>query len=127
MTTLARSRLATCACTGAGYKGVSEIMGPSHSSQAHSDMTASASDRRLTEIRDWLIAAVAERTRLPRSEIRSDEPIYRYGIDSLERVNLAYQLERWIGFEVSESTLAELETIDEVAAHLIRTESAGKR
>ncbi|MFL6623065.1 MAG: acyl carrier protein [Sulfurifustis sp.] len=90
-------------------------------------MTASASDRRLTEIRDWLIAAVAERTRLPRSEIRSDEPIYRYGIDSLERVNLAYQLERWIGFEVSESTLAELETIDEVAAHLIRTESAGKR
>lgn len=90
-------------------------------------MTTSALDRRLTEIRDWLIAAVAERTRLSRAEIQVDEPIYRYGIDSLERVNITYQLERWIGFEVDESTLAELETIGEVAAHLARIESAGKR
>jgi acyl carrier protein len=81
----------------------------------------------LSEIRDWLIAAVAERTRLRRAEIRVDEPIYRYGIDSLERVNIAYQMECWIGFEVNESILADLETIDEVAAHLAKVESAGKR
>jgi acyl carrier protein len=98
-----------------------------HSSQTLPDMTTSASDRRLTEIRDWLIAAVAERTRLHRADIQIGEPMYRYGIDSLERVNIAYQLERWIGFEVDESTLAQLETIDEVAAHLARIESAGKR
>lgn len=88
---------------------------------------SSAADRRLIEICDWLIAAVAERTRLNRAEIHVDEPMYRYGIDSLERVNIAYQLERWIGFEVDESTLANLETIGEVAAHLARIESAGKR
>lgn len=82
---------------------------------------------RLTEIRDWLIAAVAERTRRTRAEIRPDEPIYRYGIDSLERVNLAYQLECWIGFAVDEATLADLETIDEVAAHLAGIESADER
>ncbi len=81
----------------------------------------------MTEICDWLITAVAERTRLLRSEIQVDEPMYRYGIDSLERVNIAYQLERWIGFEVNESTLANLETIGEVAAHLARIESADKR
>ena len=81
----------------------------------------------MTEIRDWLLAGVAERTRLSRAEIKSDEPMYRYGIDSLERVNIAYQLECWIGFEVNESTLANLETIDEVAAHLARIESAGKQ
>ena len=82
---------------------------------------------RLNEIRDWLIAAVAERTRLNRAEIRVDEPIYRYGIDSLERVNLTYQLECWIGFEVNESTLADLETIAEVAAHLAQIEIASRR
>jgi acyl carrier protein len=82
---------------------------------------------RLNEIRDWLIAAVAERTRLGRAEIRIDEPIYRYGIDSLERVNLTYQLECWIGFEVNESILADLETIAQVAAHLAQVESVGKQ
>lgn len=90
-------------------------------------MTTSALDGRLTEISDWLITAVADRTQLSRAEIQVDEPIYRYGIDSLERVNLAYQLECWIGFAVDESTLADLETIGEVAAHLVRIESAGKR
>jgi acyl carrier protein len=90
-------------------------------------MTASALDLRLTEICDWLIAAVAERTRLRRAEIQVDEPMYRYGIDSLERVNIAYQLERWIGFEVNESILANLETIGEVAAHLASIEFADKR
>lgn len=76
----------------------------------------------MAEIRDWLVAAVAQRTRLPSAGIQADEPLYRYGIDSLERVNLAYELERWIGFEVDEATLANLETIDEVAAHLAKLE-----
>jgi acyl carrier protein len=99
------------------------------SSQARSaDLQRSErNSERFTEISDWLIAAVAERTRLPRGEIQVDQPLYRYGIDSLERVNLAYELERWIGFEVDESTLAVLETIGEVAAHLTSIESAGKR
>jgi acyl carrier protein len=98
-----------------------------HSSQALPDIKTSVSQRRLTEICDWLIAAVAERARLHRADIQIDEPMHRYGIDSLERVNIAYQLERWIGFEVDESTLANLETIGEVAAHLAGIESAGKR
>src|SRR5947207_7141321 len=87
----------------------------------------SAPDERLIEIRDWLIGAVAERTRLDRADIQGGEPMYRYGIDSLERVNIAYQLERWLGFDVDESTLAQLETIDELAAHLVSVESAAKR
>ena len=95
--------------------------------QAVNSRRGSALDGRLTEICDWLVAAVAERTRLNRAEIKIDEPMYRYGIDSLERVNIAYQLERWIGFEVDESTLAQLETIDEVAVHLASIESATKR
>src|SRR5947207_2409775 len=86
-----------------------------------------ASERRLIEIRDRLIGAVAERMRLERADIHGDEPLYRYGIDSLERVNIAYQLERWLGFDVDESTLAQLETIDDLAAHLVSVESAAKR
>jgi acyl carrier protein len=90
-------------------------------------MTTTALDGRLGEIRDWLIGAVAERTRLSRNEIQANEPMHRYGIDSLERVNIAYQLECWIGFEVDESTLVQLETIDEVATYLATVESAGSR
>lgn len=82
---------------------------------------------RLTEIRAWLIAAIAERTSVSHAEIRADEPMHRYGIDSLERVNIAYELERWIGFEVDESVLAQLETVDEVAAHLARIEAAERQ
>lgn len=96
------------------------------SSHALHDTRESTRDR-TTEIRDWLIAAVAERTRLPQAEIRADEPMYRYGIDSLERVNIAYELQLWIGFEVDESILANLETIDEVAAHLTQLESEGRQ
>jgi acyl carrier protein len=109
-----------------GTGGQRNIMG---SNQAKStDLQRSERDNgRLTEIRDWLIAAVAERARLSRAEIQVNEPIHRYGIDSLERVNITHQLERWIGFEVDESTLWDLETIGEVAAHLARIESAGKR
>lgn len=99
----------------------------SSNSHAFSNVADAASTGRLVEIRAWLTAAVAERTRLPGSEIRADEPMYRYGIDSLERVNIAYQLERWIGFAVDESTLADLETIDDVATHLAQIESTGKR
>ncbi|HEY8554022.1 MAG TPA: acyl carrier protein [Burkholderiales bacterium] len=96
------------------------------SSQAAGEAPGAPAER-VAQIRDWLIAAVAERTRLAPAEIKSDEPMYRYGIDSLERVNIAYQLECWIGFEVNEATLAHLETIDEVAAHLARIEAAGAR
>jgi acyl carrier protein len=86
-----------------------------------------APDERLIEIRDWLIGAVAERMRLDPTDIHGNEPLYRYGIDSLERVNIAYQLERWLGFDVDESTLAQLDTIDDVAAHLVHLESTAKR
>lgn len=98
-----------------------------HPSQARPDAQTPAQARRAAEIRDWLIAAVADRTRSSRTEIRADEPMHRYGIDSLERVNIAYELECWMGLEVDESTLANLETIDEVAAHLATLESTGER
>lgn len=95
-----------------------------HPPQKLSDC-AGALEQRVGEIRDWLITAVAERARLARGDVRADEPMHRYGIDSLERVNIAYELERWVGFEVDESTLANLETIDDVAAHLARLEAEG--
>lgn len=98
-----------------------------HPSDTLPDDPASAPARRIAEIRDWLIAAVAERTRSSRSEIRADEPMHRYGIDSLERVNIAYELECWMGLPVDEATLADLETIDDVAAHLATLEAAGDR
>ena len=91
---------------------------------ASAKLSSELDGNRVNEIRSWLIGAVAERARLRAGDIRVDEPIHRYGIDSLERVNLTYQLECWIGFEVNEATLADLETIAEVAIHLARLESA---
>ena len=59
--------------------------------------------------------------------INGPKTVYIERNGRLERVNIAYQLERWLGFDVDESTLAQLETIDELAAHLVSVESAAKR
>jgi acyl carrier protein len=82
---------------------------------------------RVSEIRAWLIQAVASRTRLSTEEISPDEPIHRYGIDSLERVNLAYELERWLGRSIDAADLIEHTTIEALAKHLAAAPGGAER
>ena len=51
-----------------------------------------------------------------------DEPFHRFGIDSLERVNIAFELETWLGYPIDEATLAEESTVNSLARHLAAAE-----
>jgi juvenile hormone diol kinase len=78
--------------------------------------------RREAELRAWLAATVAARLRCSPDAIGLDEPFHRYGIDSLERVNIAYELEVWLGYPIDEETLAEVPTINELARRIAADE-----
>jgi acyl carrier protein len=84
-----------------------------------------AAEARENEIANWLSNAIAKRTRMSGNEVDHREPIYRYGIDSLERVNIAYELECFLGFPVDEAQMGELETVRDIARHLAAQERAG--
>ncbi|HEY5950043.1 MAG TPA: acyl carrier protein [Kofleriaceae bacterium] len=69
------------------------------------------------DIREWLVAAVTQRQR-NRVPIVTSQPFYMYEVDSVERVSIAYELEVWLGREVSDSALVEYDSIDKLAAYL---------
>lgn len=85
-------------------------------------MPPSGPTARELELRAWLVAAIAERLRRPPESIDPDEPFHRFGIDSLERVNIAFELESWLGYPIDEATLAEVSTINSLARHLADAE-----
>ena len=80
-------------------------------------MSDSVVTRSKSEIRQWLVSAI--RARQMRSvEIDTSLPFYSYGVDSVERMSIAYELEVWLGFAIGDDALREHDTIDKLAAHL---------
>lgn len=55
---------------------------------------------------------------MPRSEIDVNLPFTFYGYASLEGVNLAAELEKWLGIPVPLSLIWDHPTIDEVSEYL---------
>ncbi len=64
-----------------------------------------------------LIALVAEQTKHPASSIRANEPMERYGIDSMLVISLTRELEKQFG-ELSKTLFFEYQTIAELAGYL---------
>ncbi len=80
-------------------------------------MSDSVVTRSKSEIRQWLVSAI--RARQVRSvEIDTSLPFYSYGVDSVERMSIASELEVWLGFAIGDDALREHDTIDKLAAHL---------
>jgi len=71
-----------------------------------------------TAIRNWLVAELAVRLRVNPAEIDTRQPFSRYGLDSVESVRLAGNLERWLGRQVPATIAWDFPTIEAVAAHL---------
>lgn len=70
------------------------------------------------EIRERLIAEVAEAASLPRERIDSREPFASYGISSLEAVYLVGKLEELVGRSLEPTLLWDHATIDALAKYL---------
>ena len=76
------------------------------------------------EIRDWLVEHVAAKLGVARDTIALDLPFERFGLDSIDAVELAGMLATRLGRELPETLLYEHSTLDRLAEHLDATSSA---
>ncbi len=64
---------------------------------------ADAVDR--AEIEDWLIERIAARLRLPPAQVRVTTPFIEFGMGSVDAVEIAAELERWLGRRMSPTAI----------------------
>ncbi|QBD78788.1 acyltransferase domain-containing protein [Ktedonosporobacter rubrisoli] len=70
------------------------------------------------EIQNWLIAQIAELLQVKASEIDVNLPFAHYGMDSLQAISIAGDLEDWLGSSISPTLVYDYPTIAAVARHL---------
>ncbi|MCB0000888.1 MAG: hypothetical protein KDE56_34235, partial [Anaerolineales bacterium] len=69
----------------------------------------------------WLIEKIAAQLKLPASHINPNEPFANYGLDSLQAVSLAGDLETWLDRDLPPTLIWDYPTITTLAAHLAQT------
>jgi len=80
-----------------------------------------AGARTAEDIQAWLVSHIAEHLKIVPSQIDVREPLTRYGMDSVQAVNLAENLASWLGRELSPMLAYEFPTIEALAQHLATT------
>ena len=78
---------------------------------------------KIDEIRQWLIAKLAECTALLPDEISIYEPFSQYGLGSVDAVSLSGELEEWLDCTLSPTLLYDYPSIDALARHLVGEEA----
>lgn len=79
----------------------------------------------VSEIRSWLIEAVARASRRPTRLVNAAEPLSQSGLDSLKLVSLTGELSEWLGQPVAPSIVYDHPSIDALARHLAGIEGPG--
>jgi len=82
------------------------------------------SARSVAEIEAWLLSHLRERLGPGAGDIDAHLPFSYYGLDSLDAVALAAELEEWLGVEVTPDVAWDYPTAHAVAAHLGAAHSA---
>lgn len=67
---------------------------------------------------EWLIEKIAHRLGVEQSEVAPETYFDEMDLDSTEALILAGEIENWIGFELSTTTLWYHPTIKDLAAHI---------
>ncbi|MBW1597681.1 SDR family NAD(P)-dependent oxidoreductase [Streptomyces sp. JJ38] len=78
---------------------------------------AEAAEERTGRLADWLCGIVAAEARVPADTIDPDEPLDRYGFDSVMALNVVRAIEAHVG-TVSATLLFEHQTVSALADHL---------
>ncbi|MCW8102734.1 acyl carrier protein [Streptomyces tauricus] len=68
------------------------------------------------DLRDWLVARVAEHLRKPAADIRPDVPLSDYGLDSVYALSVAAEIEDHLGFAVDPTMMWDNPTIEALLA-----------
>jgi acyl transferase domain-containing protein/acyl-CoA synthetase (AMP-forming)/AMP-acid ligase II/acyl carrier protein len=77
-----------------------------------------AGGRTADDIRAWLVDRIARKLRMPVVDLDPQEPLARYGLDSLTAVQTAGELEQWLGRPLSPVLVYDHPTIDSLARFL---------
>ncbi len=71
------------------------------------------------QIESWLVNTIAARVYLAREEIDVNVPFQEFGLGSLEAIETVNDLEKWLGRELSPTTVYNYPTIRELAHYLM--------
>jgi acyl transferase domain-containing protein/acyl-CoA synthetase (AMP-forming)/AMP-acid ligase II/acyl carrier protein len=80
-----------------------------------------AETRKAEAIQSWLVEQVAVRLKVAVRDIDVQAPLALYGMDSVQAVSLAADLEDWLGVEISPTLAYDYPSIEAIAQHLAGT------
>jgi len=70
------------------------------------------------EIQDWMVARISELLQVDRNEIDVTAPLTRFGVDSARVVEIAAELEKWLGRRIDDELLQDNPDIQSLASYL---------
>lgn len=93
----------------------SEVLSPMDSG------TSQAIEASPTEaIQQWLVTQLAKQLSLDPKNIKVQEPLTRYGLDSIDAVTLVGELEDWLELELPSTLLWDYPTVEKAATFLVQ-------
>ena len=72
-----------------------------------------------TEIQEWLTSYLAALLDMPSEEIRIDEAVASYGVDSSSAVGLVCDLEKWLDRKLDPELVYSYPTIESLSRYLV--------
>jgi acyl carrier protein len=78
----------------------------------------------VAQIEGWLVAKIANLTKVNAEEVDIDEPFANFGLNSIDAVSLSGDLEDMLGCSLSATLLWDFPTIRELSAYLAEEASA---
>ena len=85
------------------------------------DDSSATPSKTVAEISAWLINKIAELLQLAPEKIDSRQPLAVYGLNSIKAVNIATELEEWLGISVTPTIVYDYPTIQALANYLGQT------
>ena len=80
---------------------------------------AATGGKDMDAVTTWLISRLAAHLQVPASQIGVKEPFASFGIDSMQAIAIAGELEKWLGRKVSPTALWEHPDIETLARHIV--------
>jgi acyl carrier protein len=81
-------------------------------------MNTAKGGRSEQEIQEWMVAKLSTLLNMKSEAINVRTPITRYGVDSVRLVEVAADLEKWLGRKVDDEVLQDHPDIQSLAKHL---------
>jgi acyl carrier protein len=71
-----------------------------------------------TSIREWLVSRIAATARIQPEEVDTDRPFAEFGMDSMQLFELSGDLQKFLGYKISEIIAWDYPTIEKLAQYL---------